>query len=394
MKKDAQKGAKNYSLKLRFTVFFVLFIVAVYSVVIITAALQVVLVSETLGMQLGLPIVEEAARIIDGDAFEALSKSLDPEDPYYEKTRLELLAIKEKTKAIYLYTITPVEGSVFRYIIDGNEDTDEGFSPLGTEEDISSYLEPVLKAMQTKTCQISTVDIANEWGWLISVFLPIVNSSGAVVGIIGCDFVPEDIFTRLWSQIIWEVILAGVFAILGIAAYLYLVNGINRQNRHLVELKEAAEAASAALKEERDKVVIMKDRLLAEMRAFMELLSVNPDDFRAFTSETEMRCKEVNAILSAPEISPVDVLRIHRNVQSMEEKAGQAGLKTFADNLHNLAAGIEKLREKPAISFSDKTEIPEHLRKIMKAVNDSQKIIKKIQAFRSGDAQLRDRGSA
>ncbi|MDR1626630.1 MAG: hypothetical protein LBT33_08820 [Spirochaetia bacterium] len=394
MQKSDKKESKNYSLKTRFTVFFVLFIVAVYSVVIITAAWQVVLVSETLGIQLGLPIVEEAARIIDGDAFEALSKSLDPEDPYYEKTRLELLAIKEKTKAVYLYTMARVEGGVFRYIIDGSaQDTDEGFSPLGTEEDISGYIDPVLKAMQTKTYQVDTD--YSDWGWLISVFLPILNSSGEAVGVIGCDFVPTDIFTRLWSQIILEVVIAGVFALLGVAAYLYLVNGINRQNRRLVELKDAAEAASAALKEERDKVVIMKDRLLAEMRAFMELLSVAPEDFRVFAAETETRYNQVNAILTDSEFSPgEDLLEVHRNLRAMEEKAGQFGLKTFADRLGGLVAGIEKLRERPGVSSSDKAEILESLRKIMKALNDSRQIERKIQAFRSGDAQLKERGEA
>jgi hypothetical protein len=40
-----------------------------------------------------------------------------------------------------------------------------------------------------------------------------------------------------------------------------MVNGVNRQNRHLRELKEAAEDASLALKDERDTIAAMKDAL-------------------------------------------------------------------------------------------------------------------------------------
>ncbi|MDR3200084.1 MAG: hybrid sensor histidine kinase/response regulator, partial [Spirochaetales bacterium] len=253
MQKEQTK--KSHSLKLRFTIFFILFIVAVYSVVAFTALRQIVTVTESLGAKLGFPIVDKASEIIDGDAFEALSKSLNPRDPYYIKTQRELFAIKKDSQALYLYTMAPVEGAVFRYIIDGSGpiDDSDGFSPLGTEEDITSYIGPVLKALETRIYQVSSLDYSSEWGWLVTVYKPILNSSGKAVGIIGCDFVPEDLYTLLWSQIVTELIVAGVFALLGLAAYLYLVNGINKQNLHLVKLKEAAEASSLALKEERDK---------------------------------------------------------------------------------------------------------------------------------------------
>jgi methyl-accepting chemotaxis protein len=393
MMRENQKGTKNYSLKRRFRIFFILFIVAVYSVVVITAIQQVLTVTETLGIQLGLPIVDEAIKVIDGDAFEALSKSLNPQDPYYETVRRELLAIKEKSKALYLYTMAPVEGNVFRFIIDGGDpNRDEGFSPLGTEEDISGYSKPILKAMQTKTYQVSALDYS-EWGWLISVYRPILNSSGEAVGFAACDFVPSDIFTRLWSQIIWELVIAGIFALLGIAAYLYLVHGINRQNRRLVELKEAAEASSAALKEERDKVVVMKDRLMAEMRAFMEMLQVKPDDFAEFTEEAESRLGYVNTILDGAEISTGALQEIHQNVQAVAEKAENLKLQTFSGELGELAAKIEKLWKAQGFSAPDKAEIAVAIAKIMKALNDSRQVVKKIDAFRSGNAQLRNQGS-
>jgi hypothetical protein len=256
------KMFKNVSLKFRFTLFFVFFVAAIYSVVIFISIQQVVGLTKTISEEMGVPIVRSALEIIDGDSFEALAKSLDGNDPYYEKARAELLAFKNTTKSFYLYTMVRVEGTVFRYIIDGSTTPDdvEHFSPLGEEEDIKKYRKPVLDAMRTGEIRTSSIDYNREWGWTISTYAPILNSAGEVVGVVGCDF-EADIYSRLWSQLIGELIVAGVFAILGFAAYLSLVNGLNRQNQNLRELKEKAEAASLALGDERDTIAAMKDAL-------------------------------------------------------------------------------------------------------------------------------------
>ncbi|MDR1277281.1 MAG: hypothetical protein LBK02_00860 [Treponema sp.] len=254
---------KSHSLKFRFTLFFVLFIIAVYSIVITTSLQQLVGITETIGYELGGPIIEKTAALVEGDSFEALALSLDPLDPFYESARLAMLAIKEESNCIYLYTMAPAQGEVFRYIIDGSAppDDEEAFSPLGMEEDISNYLAPVLRTMETKTHQISSLDFNTQWGWVVSLYAPILNSSGEAVGVIGCDFKAEQIYQRLWSQILRQLILSAVFIVIGFIAYIYLVNGVNKQNQSLRELKDAAEAASAELKEDRDTITAMKDAL-------------------------------------------------------------------------------------------------------------------------------------
>jgi sensor histidine kinase regulating citrate/malate metabolism len=253
---------KNISLKFQFTLFFIFFVVAIYSVVIVISIQQVKGLTKAISEELGVPVIEEALEIIDGDSFEALAKSMDGNDPYYKKTQAELLALKNRTRCFYLYTIAQVEGTRFRYIIDGSTtpDDEEHFSPLGEEEDIKTYSAPVQRAMATGEIQASSIDYGSEWGWTISTYAPILNSRGDVVGVVGCDF-EADIYSRLWSQIIIELLMAAFFAILGFIAYRYLLNGVNRQNQHLRELKEKAEATSLELKDERDTIAAMKDAL-------------------------------------------------------------------------------------------------------------------------------------
>jgi hypothetical protein len=302
------------SLKFQFTVFFILFIIAVYSIVVITSLQQLVGITETIGFELGAPILRETAAVIDGDSFEALSTSLDPEDPWYEETRLAMLAIKEKTGCIYLYTMAPVEGTVFRYIIDGSappEDT-EAFSPLGAEEDIARYSRAVLAAMEKKTIRISNLDFNTEWGWVVSVYSPVLNSSGKAVGVIGCDFKAVEIYGRLWSQIIRQLVVSAVFIVAGFIAYLSMVNGVNRQNRRLRELKDAAEAAALALKDERDTVAAMKDALKVGL-FFMDKNFIIQDHYSKFLEILlgfrELRGKKFTDLI-APSIKKGDITNL------------------------------------------------------------------------------------
>jgi methyl-accepting chemotaxis protein len=263
MKKMNQKNEKRHSLKLQFTLFFVFFVVVLYGVVIIITLHQINGITEVISAQLGLPIVEETAALIDGDAFERLSRTLDPLDPYYEQTRLRMAAIKEKSQCVYLYAMAPLTraGAVYRYIIDGSAPPDDkdNFSPLGTTEDISAYLKYVTKTMKTRTSQTSGIDYTTPWGWVVSAYAPIVNSSGVPVGIVRCDFRVESVYEQLWLRIILQMAIYTIFVFLASIAYLYLVHGINRQNKHLLALKEDAEKISLGLKDEWDTITAMKD---------------------------------------------------------------------------------------------------------------------------------------
>jgi methyl-accepting chemotaxis protein len=218
------------SLKFRLTLFFVFFFLAIIGVFIVTSVLQVNTVTRFIGSQLGIPAVQRVSGIIDGDRFEALSKSLDPGDPYYEGKRQEMLLIKEEFNVLYLYTMAPYTDTVYRFIIDGSappEDT-ENFSPLGSEEDISEYGSAFEDTMREKDIRVDRLEQNEDWGNIISVYAPILNSSGDSVGIIGCDLEADAIINWIRSQVLWQVAVVGAFVLLGLAVYLSLIRKINQ----------------------------------------------------------------------------------------------------------------------------------------------------------------------
>jgi methyl-accepting chemotaxis protein len=140
--------------------------------------------------QQGINIVKRAASLVDGDSFEKLARSLDENDPFYEETRVNLLKLKQSVDCLYLYTMAHLEGDTWMFIIDGSAEPDdnENFSSLGDEEDASDYDDAFTRTVNSLSTEASSLVHQDGWGWLISVYTPIINSKGKLVGIVGCDF--------------------------------------------------------------------------------------------------------------------------------------------------------------------------------------------------------------
>jgi methyl-accepting chemotaxis protein len=218
------------SLKFRLTLFFIFFFVAIFAVFIITSVLQVNSVTRFICSQLGLPTVEQVQSLIDGDAFDALAKSLDEQDPYYEETRLKMLEIKERVNCLYLYTMAPKDESAWYFIIDGSAppEDEENFSPLGSEEDISAYEPAFFDTINTQSIQLGRVDRTEDWGTVISTYGPIFNSSGKMVGLIGCDLEGDSVAAWIRTQVFWQLGVVVLFVIFALTVYILLLKKINR----------------------------------------------------------------------------------------------------------------------------------------------------------------------
>ena len=178
-----------------------------------------------------------------------MPKNPSEDDPYYTETCEALLNIKESSGCEYLYTMIPVEGTLFMYVLDGSCDPsdEENFSPLGVEEDISSYGEEPLEAIRTKQVISSGVTHIDEWGWQASTYQPIVTSKGEAVGFIGCDFAMEDIMESVNGQTRFIIILCGVCVLLGILLVFLFTRSLFGQLKNVSSAMERISQGNANL---------------------------------------------------------------------------------------------------------------------------------------------------
>ncbi|MCL2761828.1 MAG: methyl-accepting chemotaxis protein [Treponema sp.] len=232
------------SLKFRLIAFFITFIIVLVVTLILMGVRQLSkTVIDTFAEQ-GIQIVEKAASMIDGNSFEALSKSLDINDPFYEETRIKLLQLKESSGCLYLYTMTPKSGHIWQFIIDGSAppDDEENFSALGEEQDVADYDNAFKKVWGSQQTEVSGLVDQGEWGWLISVYTPIRNSAGRVVGIIGCDFDGENLHNAIIANEIQQAIIGVISILLGIVLIMIFLRMIFKPIKEINDiLKEIAQ---------------------------------------------------------------------------------------------------------------------------------------------------------
>jgi len=217
-----------YSLKFQFVVFFSVFIVALSLITAILGIRQMSkAVTDTFAAQ-GIFIVEKASALVDGDSFEALAKSRDPNDPFYEETRVKLLELKNFSGCKYLYTMAPVKDDVWQFVIDGSTKPDdtENFSNIGDEEDTSGYDDAFRRSWTSGKTEYGNLVNQEGWGWLVSFYIPIKNSAGKMVGIAACDYDGERLHNTIIANIRQQIIIGGISVMFGLALVLFLLRQI------------------------------------------------------------------------------------------------------------------------------------------------------------------------
>ncbi|MCL2075897.1 MAG: ATP-binding protein [Betaproteobacteria bacterium] len=232
------------AVKIKFLLFFVSFVVALFTVIAITSVRQLQQATSIMASIAGMPVLERASSFIDGDEYERLAQTLDPADPYYIETQEKFRELKKQTRPLYLYTMAPYKENVHVFIFDGEEPDSDGFSPIGSEEDLSDYENAYFQTYETKTPQFTPMMFTSQWGRLVSAYMPILNSKGDAVGIIGVDFEGQEIYETIMSNVMRQIAFAVIFITTGLFIYFFLLKDLTRQNKELLDMNLKAEAAS------------------------------------------------------------------------------------------------------------------------------------------------------
>lgn len=182
------------------------------------AAISIINTGVKLCEEQGRPIAQKAFEVINGDKFEALCKNPTEDDPYYEEARKALFNIKETINCKFLYTMAPVNGTIYQFVIDGSCDPsdEENFSPIGTQEDIADYGDGPFLCMEDGDFHSSGLEKQEQWGYTISTYKGIKNSRGQVVGFIGVDFYVDTILETMIKRVSSIALLSAIVLILGV----------------------------------------------------------------------------------------------------------------------------------------------------------------------------------
>ncbi|WP_281890440.1 methyl-accepting chemotaxis protein [Paenibacillus sp. YYML68] len=240
------------SLHFRITVIFSLLILlsgSLLSYQIYTSSVE--LITQSLGEQ-ARSVAEHAAKQIDLEKYKEITPEKG-ETTYYTELRLRLNEIREANSLKYLYTMAERKqgGSTqYVYIVDGMPLDAKGddFSPLGkVEEELG---EEQTAAFTERKVQVGDLDEDESYGALVSAYIPLVSSSGEMLGIIGADFDATKVHELLEHNRQTTLVTTGVIFIAAIVLTYLFSRLIVAPVRRLTEQIERVQGGELQLHEQ------------------------------------------------------------------------------------------------------------------------------------------------
>jgi signal transduction histidine kinase/ActR/RegA family two-component response regulator len=187
------------------------------SVVTVVVGYQIYRNSREQGyIRLGRNLTQTVVHIIDGDSLDRyLSGGVT--DEVYENT-LWLMRTIRKTNAIqYLYVVRLSGNTGWRFVYD----TDEDPVKLGTfdpfDENYPEFREQALAG------RVDPIISRTKWGWLLSVYEPVHNSAGKLVGYVGADFSMDGIVAERRSYLLRLISITLLITLVFAALHILLI---------------------------------------------------------------------------------------------------------------------------------------------------------------------------
>jgi len=301
------------------------------------------LLMETYGKE-GISIVNRAKSVVNVTVLAELASTHDSTNEDYLEMCASFRKIKDETGCEYLYLMMPVKDNTFEYIIDGTDPSDEeNFSPLGTEEDITDYGNEPFTCLAEKRDVVSKPNFQNEWGWTISVYTPVVDSSGAAIGFVGCDFPAQNLITMISQMRTKSAALGALFIIIGIAILFILsmpfFNSLDKVSSSLKKIAGSdAELDTLVPVTRNDEVGMLAENCNAVIKKLHGMIDSIRDSITALSGTGE-------ELLLKTDAAKTSIEETVKAVQTISEKSkSQTGyLDSVCEGITKTGTEIEKL---------------------------------------------------
>lgn len=269
----------------RMVLFFSCLIIAAVAVLGITIyRSSMSLVENSLGVQAQI-VAESAASLIDKKRYAELSVEAG-ETPYYQELRVQMNALRETNGLKYLYTLAQGEenGEVYYYyMVDGAPEnvSEDDFSPIGTREE-NGY-EGMIQAFAEGRSVVGELTNDQEYGATITAYVPLTDSLGKLMGIMGADFDATNVYalmsqntkTTLWVAL--AIVIAGIALVVALASY--LTRPLNQLTNQVAKVREGDMTVDIAIHR--------KDEIGNLAHTFQQLVSNTRSVIRSMRDNSE-----------------------------------------------------------------------------------------------------------
>ena len=300
-------------------------------------------IEDTLG-KMSLTIAGSVAATVDGDKLQELTSPEDMKTDYYIQLRDQFIKIKNETGLKYLYTLAKKDDGTYYYVVDGTDPNSEDASLLGDVEDEITDL--VISTFNgNKDYELSESD---EWGTLISSFIPIKNSKGDIVAVLGADFDAQYMMDSLHQANIKMYFAMGIiiaFSILVTIGFsLLMIRSLSRLNSKvkLISTGDLTVDINMNRSDEVGSLAKSFQTMISNMSMMIRNINTNSDsvirDVDSLNSCVDISnnaTEEITKIVG--EIASASIKQVE-NVDLVEESMGRvlSAIETITDNINTV----------------------------------------------------------
>ena len=285
-------------------------------------------------------VLDAATKVIDTEEFKKIKVTEDADKESYTKMVSELNSIREYGNAYYLYTMREVSDGKFEYVVDGTLDEEER-SAIGDEvtEDID-LIEKIYAGSNMEDASIMQSSV----GIVYTVYEPIKDMNGNVIGVVGIDYNCEGEYKSLqdykvlfWICIISTAILA---VIAGILISKKVTGVIIRLSKDAEKVAKFDLTTPNIVVKGKDEIKILVDSwntLKNNNRSLIEKMQNNVHNLEYSIQNLNMSTKQMN---SASEQIAMETQNITHDMGIQTDEANHS-----FDIINSLSNEIEKANE-------------------------------------------------
>ncbi len=148
----------------------------------------------------------------------------DEETEVYQKVRREMNELRQDSPILYLYTMAEENGS-YVYVLDTDESEDRYGIFHDAGEDMNSYME---QCFTTREQVVEPSINESDEDLVLSAYLPIYDSEGVFVGILGADYDASSIQDSLNGLKHRCILIVTVFLLLGYGVIFFVTSRISK----------------------------------------------------------------------------------------------------------------------------------------------------------------------
>ncbi|MGE0078140.1 MAG: methyl-accepting chemotaxis protein [Bacteroidales bacterium] len=306
-------------------------------------------------------VVNFALNSINGDSLEVLIKEKNDSASYANYLRAELKKIRDMAGMKYLYTFFHEKGK-YLYAIEGGDQNADDYSEFGSvaQWDANVDIPLIERCYNLKVISNTKIEFNKTYGWMVTSYAPILNSSGNVIAIMGCDIEAKNVVRDI-KQFRNVLIVTGVlFLLVSIILVYYL---ISRSVRVLSEITQVTTE-------------------LTDGNLDIKVKSITNDEFGILANSVNKMIDHFKSIVSTINLNSLSIIN-----ESNDVKVNSRELAEDANKQASVAEEVSTSVEQIKSNIENNTENAKDAEKL--SISTSQTLNKVVSANKTSIDSIR-----